>query len=58
MSKELSRKGKVQCVKGLVLPDELGPTLTHEHLLIDLTCYFRMPDEATARAIIDKPITI
>jgi phosphotriesterase-related protein len=51
-------KGMVQTVLGLRHPSELGVTLTHEHLLIDLTCYFRMPEEATARAIVDKPITM
>jgi len=31
-----SRKGKVQTVLGLIDPSELGATLMHEHLLIDL----------------------
>ena len=57
-NKTKDMKGMVQTVLGLKNPAEIGITLTHEHLLIDLTCYFRMPDEATARAIIDKPITI
>ena len=51
-------KGMVQTVLGLKPPSDLGITLTHEHLLIDLTCYFRMPEEATAKAIVDKPITM
>lgn len=33
---EPTRKGRVQTVLGVVEPDELGPTLMHEHLLIDL----------------------
>ena len=49
MSKELSRKGKVQCVKGLVLPDELGQTLTHEHLLSYANAIFPVPSEATLK---------
>lgn len=32
-----SLHGKVQTVTGLISPDELGQTLMHEHLLIDLT---------------------
>lgn len=32
-----SRKGFVQTVSGLVRPDELGPTMMHEHVLCDLT---------------------
>jgi phosphotriesterase-related protein len=30
------RRGKVQTVTGLIAPDALGPTMMHEHLLIDL----------------------
>jgi phosphotriesterase-related protein len=30
------RRGRVQTVLGLIDPDALGPTLMHEHLLIDL----------------------
>ena len=32
MINELYRAGKVQSVKGLVSPDELVATLTHEHI--------------------------
>ena len=31
------RKGKVQTVRGLVDPTELGPTLMHEHVVVDFT---------------------
>ena len=30
-------KGKIQTVRGLINPDELGITLTHEHILFDST---------------------
>lgn len=30
-------RGKIQTVLGPILPDELGPTLMHEHLLCDVT---------------------
>ena len=30
-------RGKVQTVRGLIVPDALGPTLMHEHLLCDVT---------------------
>lgn len=33
---DASRRGMVQTVSGLIHPDELGPTLMHEHLIIDL----------------------
>ena len=52
------RTGKIQTVLGLIEPDELGITLTHEHALIDLSCYFVMPEEATERWYIDKPFTM
>ena len=51
-------KGKIQTVLGVIDPSQMGITLTHEHLLIDLRCYFRMPDEASRRDYIDKRITI
>ncbi|MEG3595240.1 MAG: phosphotriesterase-related protein, partial [Chloroflexota bacterium] len=52
------RTGKIQTVLGLIEPDELGITLTHEHALIDLSCYFVMPEEATERWYVDKPVTM
>jgi len=42
-STELTRKGKVQTVLGLVPPTALGHTSMHEHILVDLR-----PGEATA----------
>ena len=52
------RTGKIQTLLGLIEPDELGITLTHEHALIDLSCYFVMPEEATERWYVDKPFTM
>ncbi len=49
--------GKVQTVLGPIDPSELGPTVTHEHLLIDLRPYFQMPDEATARGDVERDLT-
>ena len=37
MSAFEDRQGKVQTVCGLIEPDELGPTLMHEHVLWDVT---------------------
>ena len=34
-------KGFVQTVNGVVSPDTLGPTLAHEHLIIDFTFMLR-----------------
>ena len=50
--------GKVQTVLGPIEPEALGVTLMHEHLLVDLECYFQVPDEASERAWIDAPLTI
>jgi phosphotriesterase-related protein len=50
--------GMVQSVLGPIAPATLGPTLTHEHLLIDLECYFVAPEEATERAYVDAPVTM
>ena len=52
------RSGKIQTVLGLIEPSELGITLTHEHALIDMSCYFVMPEEATERWYVDKPLTM
>ena len=40
-------KGKVHTVLGPVAPQDLGPTTTHEHLLIDFLCMFHRPAEAS-----------
>ena len=50
--------GKVQTVLGPIDPSEMGVTLTHEHILIDLSCYYAEPDEASLRWYLDKPYTI
>ena len=52
------RTGRVQTVRGLCSPDELGPTMMHEHLLIDLRPLFRGPADPTTRAIARAPITL
>jgi phosphotriesterase-related protein len=48
--------GKVQTVLGLIEPDTLGITLTHEHLLGDMSAYFVEPTEATERRMAHEPI--
>lgn len=47
--------GRVQTVLGLIEPSEMGITLTHEHLLIDLAGYSVDAEEATLRGMWDKP---
>ncbi len=41
--------GKVQTVLGLIEPDQLGKTHTHEHLLVDPTPVWGPPDDPVAR---------
>ena len=50
--------GKVQTVTGLVEPGNLGLTTTHEHLLIDFSCMFNEPAEASERYRAHEPVTI
>ncbi|MBM3944340.1 MAG: phosphotriesterase-related protein [SAR202 cluster bacterium] len=50
--------GKIQTVLGPIEPDRLGITSTHEHLLIDLSCYFQMPEEASRRADVHAKLTM
>jgi phosphotriesterase-related protein len=49
--------GKIQTVLGPISADELGITLTHEHVLCDESCLFADPKEATARRIAREPIS-
>ena len=51
-------RGQVQTVLGPVEPASLGPTSMHEHLLLSLECYFSMPDEASGRWLVHRPITL
>ena len=57
MDKKLS--GKVQTVLGLVDSDELGFTLPHEHLLLDLSARFKLLDESiSTRVMSQKPVCL
>ena len=52
------RSGRIQTVLGTMAPEGLGITIMHEHLLVDLECYFDPPAEASRRAWMDAPVTI
>ena len=56
MAREMT--GLVQTVLGPIDPAEMGVTITHEHILIDLTCYYVQPEEASLRYYRDRPFTI
>ncbi len=53
----MSLTGKIQTVLGPIEPYRLGITLTHEHLLIDLSVIHAAPDQASARAFFEKPVS-
>ena len=48
----------VQTVLGEISPEELGVTLPHEHLLIDIKPLFAAPDEASQNAMAYSPVTM
>ncbi|MDE0106662.1 MAG: hypothetical protein OXN96_02580 [Bryobacterales bacterium] len=52
----MSASGEIITVLGPIPANELGVTLMHEHLFIDLTCNFVYPDEATRQAYIETPV--
>ena len=55
-TKELS--GKVQTVLGLIEPEELGITLPHEHLLLDVSFYFVEPEIVRERELAYAPVSM
>ncbi len=52
------RTGKVQTVLGTIDPGELGVTLAHEHLLVDLSPLRKPPKEASARRIYNSTVSL
>ena len=53
-----TQTGMVQTVLGTLAPEAIGVTIMHEHLLVDLACYFDMPEEASQRTWVDAPVTM
>jgi len=51
------KTGKVQTVLGLVDAKDLGITIPHEHLLINMTVYFVEPKESGLRRLAHEPVT-
>ncbi|HLA82210.1 MAG TPA: hypothetical protein VJP78_11440 [Thermoleophilia bacterium] len=49
---------QVITVKGPISPEELGITIFHTHVLIDLRTLFIMPEEASRRALAEAPLTL
>lgn len=45
-------------VNGPILPSRLGPTLAHEHLVVDLSLYAERPDDPAEAELFDGDVTI
>jgi len=54
--KQVELAGKVQTVLGLIDAESLGVTLTHEHLLSDMSGWFVEPTNASDRRLAHEPI--
>jgi phosphotriesterase-related protein len=50
--------GKVQTVLGPIDPQDLGITMTHEHLVIDFRCVYSEPVEASKKGLAYAPVTL
>jgi len=49
--------GKIQTVLGVIDTDELGVTLPHEHLLVDISPVFKLPDrKVSTKVMAEKPV--
>ena len=46
----------VMTVLGPIDPEELGMTITHEHLIVDLSPWFFTPEEASRKRDLNRPI--
>jgi len=55
---DVKKSGKAQTVLGLISSEELGPTLTHEHLLLDMRCWFVEPKTARESALAAEPVSL
>ena len=51
-------KGKALTVQGAVPPEELGITMAHEHILVDLNCWYSEPAGASQKAHIYEPVSL
>lgn len=52
------QKSKVQTVLGTVDSENLGITLPHEHLLIDMSVWYEEPDEASKKYMAHQPVSL
>ncbi len=52
------RAGKAQTVLGPIDAEDLGITLCHEHLILDISAWFAMPATASERGLAYQPVTM
>lgn len=52
-----SRVGRIQTVRGLIDPGDLGVTMPHEHLLIDLRCLLLPTPPELGEGWAERPVT-
>ncbi len=50
--------GKVQTVLGPIKPETLGPTITHEHLLIDFRVVFQQPNNPDEAGMAEEKLSL
>lgn len=51
-------EGKIQTVLGLIRQEQLGVTLPHEHLLIDLSGLYQPDGRASAKDFFNQPVSL
>jgi phosphotriesterase-related protein len=51
-------QGKVMTVLGAIDPQDLGITLTHEHLLVDLRVWSQEPEDEEKKALMHAPVDL
>lgn len=49
---------KIMTVLGLISPDKLGITLIHEHLILDLSVWWKAPDDPVKKKLFSQPLEI
>ena len=49
--------GQINTVLGPISPEDLGATLTHEHLLTSLDCYYQTPEESSQRLLASEKLS-
>ena len=55
----MTRKGKIQTVKGIIEPKDLGMTMTHEHVFIEFPSTMNTPpEESHKKQIYNEPLSL